>query len=202
MGKIEIRQFSGRDIEPWLRRMAELRIAVFRDFPYLYDGSFEYEEKYLRTYVETPNSIAILALDGGQAIGVSTGLPMADETDHFQAPFVKLGFDPARIFYCAESVLLPQYRGQGVYKHFFLGREAHARKLGGLDWCCFCGVARPDDHPLRPSDYTPLDAVWRRFGYERHPEIHTTYHWKDIGETSESDHEMVYWMKRLTGGPA
>lgn len=197
MGEITIKHLSGREIEPWIPDLARLRITVFRDFPYLYDGTIEYEEHYLQTYLETPDSIAVLALDGDQVIGASTGLPMADETPEFQAPFASLGYDPAKIFYCAESVLLKDYRGRGVYKHFFTGREGHALKLNRFDWCCFCGVQRPEDHPLRPSDFVPLDAIWNKFGYVKQPEIRTFYRWKDIDQTEETDHEMVFWLKSM-----
>ena len=197
MGEISIKHLSGREIEPWIRDLARLRITVFRDFPYLYDGTIEYEEHYLQTYLETPDSIAVLALDGDKVIGASTGLPMADETPEFQEPFISLGYDPAKVFYCAESVLLKEYRGRGVYKHFFTGREGHARQLNRFDWCCFCGVWRPADHPLRPADYAPLDAVWTKFGYLKHPELRTTYSWKDVDQAEETNHEMVFWLKPL-----
>jgi len=197
MGEISIKHLSGKAIEPWIPDLARLRIAVFRDFPYLYDGTLDYEEHYLQTYLETPDSIAVLALDGDKVIGASTGLPMADETPEFQRPFVEQGYDPAKVFYCAESVLLREYRGRGVYKHFFTGREGHARKLGRFDWCCFCGVQRPADHPLRPVDYVPLDAIWTKFGYQKHPELRTSYSWKDVDKSEETDHEMVFWLKSL-----
>lgn len=34
----------GKDIAPLIPRLAELRIKVFHDFPYLYEGSLEYEK--------------------------------------------------------------------------------------------------------------------------------------------------------------
>lgn len=197
MAEISIKHLSGADIAPWIPDLARLRITVFRDFPYLYDGTTEYEENYLQTYLNTADSIAVLALDGDRVIGASTGLPMADETAEFQQPFIELGYDPAKVFYCAESVLLKEYRGRGVYKHFFTGREGHARQLGRFDWCCFCGVQRPLDHPLRPADFVPLDAIWSKFGYVKHPELRTSYHWKDIDQTEETDHEMMFWLKSL-----
>lgn len=197
MADITIKLLSGAAIAPYIPELARLRIEVFRDFPYLYDGSLEYEEHYLQTYVDAPNSLAVLAYDGDRAVGVSTGLPMQDETEEFQRPFVAAGYDPARIFYCAESVLLKSHRGKGIYKHFFDGREGHARRLGRFDWCTFCCVQRPEDHPLRPVDYAPLDPVWRKFGYVRHPELVTHYHWKDVDSQEETDKPMVFWLKSL-----
>ena len=188
---------SGAAIAPYLPDLARLRIAVFREFPYLYDGSAEYEARYLQTYVNSPDSIAVLALDGAQVIGASTGLPMAHEEADFQQPFLQQGYDPQTLFYCAESVLLPPYRGRGVYKAFFSGRENHARQLGGFTHVTFCGVQRPANHSLRPADYTPLDAIWRKFGYQPQPALQTTYTWKDIDETDASPKPMQFWLKAL-----
>lgn len=191
---------SGSAIAPYLADLARLRISVFREFPYLYDGTEEYEARYLQTYLNSPASIAVLVLDGEKIVGASTGLPMAHEEVDFQKPFITHGFNPQTLFYCAESVLLPEYRGRGLYKTFFQGREDHARQLGGFTHLTFCGVERPADHPLRPARYTPLDTIWRRFGYEQHPELRTTYTWKDINEVAESPKPMVFWVKTLADG--
>ena len=188
---------SGAAIAPYLADLARLRITVFREFPYLYDGSAEYEARYLQTYVNSPDSIAVLALDGAQVIGASTGLPMAHEEADCQQPFLQQGYDPQTLFYCAESVLLPPYRGRGVYKAFFSGRENHAQQLGGFTHVTFCGVQRPANHSLRPADYAPLDAIWRKFGYQPQPALQTTYTWKDIDETDASPKPMQFWLKTL-----
>lgn len=196
---LTVRRLTGSDPElrAFLPDLARLRIEVFRDFPYLYDGTVEYEEKYLETYTDCPESIVVLVLDGGKAVGATTGLPMDAETEEFRKPFVEAGYDPSRIFYCAESVLLSAYRGRGVYPKFFAEREGHARALGRFDLCTFCCVQRPEDHPLRPADYVPLDRIWSKFGYVKHPELTTTYDWKDVDTTEETAKPMVFWLKSL-----
>lgn len=196
---LTIRRLTGSDPElrAFLPDLARLRIEVFRDFPYLYDGTVEYEEKYLETYTDCPESIVVLVLDGDKAVGATTGLPMDAETEEFRKPFLEAGHDPARIFYCAESVLLPAYRGRGVYPKFFAEREGHARALGRFDLCTFCCVQRPEDHPLRPTDYVPLDRIWSKFGYVKHPELTTTYDWKDVDTAEETAKPMVFWLKSL-----
>ena len=196
---LTIRRLTGSDPElrAFLPDLARLRIEVFRDYPYLYDGTVEYEEKYLETYTDCPESIVVLVLDGDKAVGATTGLPMDAETEEFRKPFVEAGYDPSCIFYCAESVLLPAYRGRGVYPKFFAEREAHARALGRFDLCTFCCVQRPEDHPLRPADYVPLDRIWSKFGYVKHPELTTTYDWKDVDTAEETAKPMVFWLKSL-----
>ena len=94
-------------------------------------------------------------------------------------------------------MLLPAWRGRGLYRGFFAARERHARALGGIGWMAFCAVLRPADHPLRPADYQPLDAVWRHFGYAPEPRLLTHYDWKDIDRDASSAHPMQFWLKRL-----
>ncbi|MSR14746.1 MAG: GNAT family N-acetyltransferase [Gammaproteobacteria bacterium] len=197
---LTLHTLTGRD--PDLSRrvsdLARLRITVFRDYPYLYDGSLVYEEQYLRTYIECPECVIVLVCDGAKVVGASTGLPLGAETAACQRPFIAKGFDPREIFYGGESVLLPPYRGRGVYREFFHRREAHARALGGFNQMTFCGVVRSKHDLRRPRDYAPLDAIWRKFGYTQYPELTTNYLWKDLDEPTASDKEMVFWMKPLS----
>lgn len=200
MSAVEIRTLQGAALVPWLEHVAALRIRVFRDFPYLYDGTLEYEANYLRTYAECASAVCVLALDGDEVIGASTGLALSDEEAAFRAPFEAQGLDTSAIFYCAESVLLPAYRGQGIYRAFFDRREARARQLGKTR-SVFCAVQRPVEHPLRPADYEPLDAIWQRFGYRPQPALVTTFRWKDIDQPDESDKPMLFYSKSLGAGP-
>lgn len=195
MAAVRIQRFSGAELGTYLDAVARLRIAVFRDFPYLYDGTMDYERKYLRTYLECPQAVVVAAFDGAEVVGCSTAIPMAFEEAAFQQPFIAQGYDPARVFYCAESVLRPEYRGQGLGVRFFEEREAHARELGGFDWFAFCAVVRPADHPLRPTDYVPLDGFWRKRGYAKHPELGASYTWKDIDQGAETSKRLEFWLK-------
>lgn len=172
-------------------------MGVFRAFPYLYEGSAEYEEGYLRTYAEAPGAFVALARDGERVVGASTALPLVQETPEIQRPFLGAGeFDPARILYLGESVLLPEYRGQGLGHAFFEAREAHARTLG-LEVCTFCAVQRPAAHPATPPGYRPLNAFWRARGYQERPDLHTELSWQDVGETEETAKPMRFWVRRL-----
>lgn len=194
---LELKRLSGEALNQYIPELAQLRIQVFRDFPYLYDGDTDYEARYLQTYIEAPDSVIVLAFDGDKVVGASTGIPLKYETDEVKAPFIKAGIDVDSVFYCGESVLLSKYRGQGAGVAFFDHREAHARELGGYEYSCFCGVQRPDDHPRRPAGFKPLDNFWRKRGYEKHPELHTTFSWKELDEDHESPKPMTFWMKKL-----
>lgn len=194
---LELKRLSGAALKQYIPELASLRIEVFRDFPYLYDGDTEYEAKYLQTYIQCPESVIVLAFDGDKVVGASTGIPLKFETEEVKAPFLKAGLNIDKIFYCGESVLISKYRGKGAGVAFFDHREDHARELGGYEFSCFCGVQRTDDHPRRPIGYKPLDNFWRKRGYEKHPELQTTFSWKEIGEAYESPKPMTFWMKSL-----
>jgi GNAT superfamily N-acetyltransferase len=134
-------------------------------------------------------------LDGDRVVGATTCLPLSDEGPEFQEAFVKAGYDIDTICYFGESILLPEYRGQGIGKAFFAHRQAHACSLPGVRLTTFCAVDRPSDHPLRPANYRPLDGLWTAQGYIRHPELQATFVWKEIGEATESPKTLTFWLK-------
>ena len=194
---IDIKRFSGPALSQRLDDVARLRITVFREFPYLYDGDMEYERKYLQTYMRCPEAVVVVAFDNGTVVGASTGIPMANEEPAFRKPFEENGYDPARVFYCAESVLRKEYRGQGAGARFFEERETHARTLGGFDWIGFCAVVRPCDHPLRPPNYQPLDRFWQKRGYTKHPRLQAQFTWKDTDQSEPTSKALEFWLKSL-----
>ncbi len=194
---LRFERLYGRHIGERLYELAELRMTVFREWPYLYDGDLDYERKYLGYYVRSPRAFALVVFDGDEAVGATTAMPLADEADAMKAPFRSAGFDVARVCYNAESVLLPAYRGRGLYRSFFDEREAHARSFGDYDWITHCAVQRPGDHPQRPAHAQPLDAVWRHFGYEPRPELTARYPWRDIGHQEETEKQLMFWIKAL-----
>ncbi len=193
---LRLQNFQGAELEPHLDALGELRIAVFHEYPYLYVGSLEHERAYLGTYLKSPGSLVVLVFDGDRVVGATTCLPMLDEGPEFQAALVEGGYDLGTICYFGESILLPEYRGKGIGKEFFVRREAHARALG-MKLSTFCAVGRPADHRLRPQGYRVLDEFWCSQGYVKHPELRATFVWKEIGEEVESPKTLTFWVKGL-----
>lgn len=194
---LRLERAYGAQIEDHKLQLAQLRMTVFRDWPYLYEGDLDYEQKYLDYYIRTPRSFALLVYDGDTLVGATTAMPLADEAQAMHRPFAEAGFDVQRVFYNAESILLPAYRGRGLYRRFFDEREDYARSFGEFDWITHCAVQRPQDHPMRPADYQPLDEVWRHFGYEPRPDLIAVYPWRDVGHTEETEKPLMFWIKRL-----
>ena len=192
---LAIRAYRGPEIAPLVEDFAHLRITVFRDWPYIYDGDLDYERRYLADYARS-DSILVAAFDGDRLVGGSTGLPLSDHSEVAADLAHALPEDSKNIYYCAESVLLSSHRGQGAYRAFFTLREEHARSLN-CTYAIFASVIRPADHPLRPQDAQPLDPVWRRYGYAPLPGVTTTISWRDIGEDAETPKPLQVWIKRL-----
>ena len=192
-----IESLTGEAMRAAIPALARLRVTVFREWPYLYDGTMSYESAYLRRFAASEDAVVVAAYDGDTIVGAATGAPLGDHADDFAKAFEGDAFDITRIFYCGESVLLSAYRGQGLGHAFFDGREAHARALGRFTHITFCGVVRPDDHPLRPAGYRSLDDFWMKRGYRKADGLTTTYAWKDIDEAGESAKAMQFWLKAL-----
>lgn len=193
---IHVQSFTGEAAFSYINDLARLRIEVFRDFPYLYDGDLAYEEEYLQAFVNAPDSALVIAFDGETVVGAATALPMIHETSNIQQPFLENGYDVSKVFYFGESVLRKAYRGRGIGVEFFKHREAHVARLSGFEYLTFCGVVRPEDHPLRPSDYVPLDHFWRKRGFQQ-TDMYCYMAWKDINEEAERAKPLRFWMKKI-----
>ncbi len=193
----QIHELHGSEVEPWLDALGFLRIRVFREYPYLYDGSLAYERDYLKIYQKATGSLVVIVTDSnGEAVAATTCLPMIEEGPEFQTPFIAQGHDLGEIMYFGESIALPEWRGRGLGKEFFTRREAHAQRLGSKI-TTFCVVDRPDDHPLRPANFRPLEEFWKSRGYLKEPSFQTSFSWKEIGEENESPKTLTFWMKTL-----
>ena len=179
--------------------LARLRIQVFREFPYLYDGSLDYERKYLRIYASTPGAIVVTArdtADAGRIVGAATAKPLAAEQEELLAHFRAAELPVKNTYYCAESVLEAGYRGRGAGHAFFDHREARAKALGFKE-CCFLAVDRPEDHSRRPPDYRPHNTFWTKRGYAEVPDFRASFSWRDLDEIDASPKPMRLWQRQL-----
>ena len=96
------REYLGPAIAPIVGDLARLRVDVFRDWPYLYDGEPEYERRYLAKYARG-DSIVVAAYAGDEMVGAATGMPLADHADDFAAAFDGSGIDLSTVFSSAST---------------------------------------------------------------------------------------------------
>ena len=199
--EVTVAAYTGDQLAEVLPDVAGLRIVVFRDWPYLYDGTLAYEQGYLAKFAKAKDAVIVVARDGDRVIGAATAGPLMQHVPEFAGRFLAHGHDPGRVFYCGESVLLPPYRGRGLGHAFFDHREAHARTCksatGAFTHTAFCGVVRPPAHPARPADYRPLDVFWSKRGYRRIDGLVGSFSWTDIGDATETEKLMQFWTRPL-----
>ena len=214
-GDARVDVLRGAGIGAVVDELARLRIAVFRDWPYLYDGDAAYEARYLAGYASNPRAIVVAVRavepdgvgkgggegagegDGaGRLVGAATGMPLADHDAALVDAVAGAGLDPSTLFYCAESVLLAPWRGRGLGHRFFDEREAHARRLG-FERACFCAIVRPDDHPARPADARSLVPFWEARGYRALPGAVAHLSWRDVGDAGETEKPLAFRVREL-----
>lgn len=193
---VSVAPVTGAGLAEVIPALAALRITVFRAFPYLYDGDAAYEADYLADFAAADGAVVVVARDGEAIVGAATAAPLRTQDKAWQAPLTAAGFDIGRCFYFGESVLLADYRGQGIGHAFFDHREAQARGYGATH-AAFCSVIRADDHPARPANHRPLDSFWRGRGYVPLAGVTARFDWKTIGGSGEEPHELQYWMRAL-----
>jgi GNAT superfamily N-acetyltransferase len=198
---VSVTTVAGDRLNDVLDELSALRLTVFREWPYLYDGNARYEADYLATFSQARGAIIVCAFDGAIMVGAATGAPLAGHTGEFVPLFEARGFDPDEVFYCGESVLLPRYRGRGIGHAFFDHRETHALAMNDAGarfrYSTFCGVVRAAGDKRAPPGYRALDGFWRKRGYEKVDGLRGRYDWREVGSVEETGHDMQFWLREL-----
>lgn len=197
MNELKFKKYIGKEIEKILSPLADLRITVFCDFPYLYEGTHEYEMSYLQTYVNAEKAMVFTVWDNNEMVGACTCIPLTEEMQEVQKPFIDRQLPIEKIFYFGESILIKSYRGNGIGHRFFDEREKHAASFNTYSDTYFCSVIRPENHTLKPDGYYPNDVFWTKRNYEKVPDLTCKMSWKDIDEQEESYKELVFWHKSI-----
>jgi len=140
---LRVEALTGANIAAYLGDVARLRIEVFRDYPYLYDGDLDYEQRYLAAFAASRDGVIVAAFDGEEIVGASTAAPLSGQPEAIAAPFRARSLDLSRYFYFGESVLRGDFRGQGIGVRFLrIARSAcmRTRRLARDLLCCgSCG---------------------------------------------------------------
>ncbi len=199
---MRIQLFTGDTIQPYTRNLAALRIEIFKEYPYLYNGDFDYEQIYLYSYIHAKNAAVVLAFDGKDVIGASTCIALKESDSFIQFPFITEEYDVSKGVYFEESVLKKEYRNQGIGVRFFEEREKWAAdyfKKENIEqgkFTAFCAIDCPEDHPLCPKDYQNLEEFWKHRKYEKQPNLQTQIAWKEIGKEEEEFHNLTFWIRQ------
>jgi hypothetical protein len=195
MNEFKYIQKTGKEIETILDDFAHLRIMVFAEFPYLYEGNLAYEKEYIQTYCQSEKSFFFGIYHQNELIGATTCLPLIDETEEIKKPFIDAKIDVNQVFYFGESIILKKFRGQGFGNLFYNEREKYAMQFGKINLTTFCAVERPNSHPLKPENFRSNDLFWSKRKYIKRPELSCEMKWLDKNESEESTKKLTFWTK-------
>ena len=188
-------KLQSKDIQDYFQEIAQLRIEIFKEFPYLYQGSFDYERNYLCRYIEASDSLVCLVKQGDIIAGMTTAISLAQEDQDIKGQYQEQGYIPEHTCYFGESIIKKEYRNYGVGKQFFKIREEFAiENIPKLKHTTFCAVKRDHSHPLRPENYFDLSEFWSKQGYQK-TESHIKMKWKDINKDKEDYKKLMIWKK-------
>jgi GNAT superfamily N-acetyltransferase len=195
--RIEI--FVGTQMEKIIPFWAHQVLTVFREYPYLYDGTTDEGIAYCKEVMGYKDAAIAVAYRDEKPVGFLSGASFVNFEDHFgnTTGFKAADLDAATFYYFAEVIVLPEYRGQGLSKQLFQRLEAWAVNRGYTNGC-FISESH-EVHPLKPRNYKENDALWRSLEYEK-SNISVTYNWNTIqpdGSSRKQDHIIPYWMKQL-----
>ncbi len=191
---IAMQLLTGPLVTACLDDLASLRLEIFREFPYLYDGVRDGELRYLGLYAETPDALVVTVTDAGKTIGAATGIPLRYETQEMISSFTLTGYPGEPIYYVGELLFYPEYRNRGLGQRLLSLVEERVRSLGKYPTLTCATVERPQDHPLRPPDYTPIERFLARTGFALLPGVTTRLTWREI-DGSTPAHVMNFWSK-------
>jgi GNAT superfamily N-acetyltransferase len=187
---------QGALIQEYLEQIAQLRLSIFKEYPYLYDGRLKDELVYLQHYANHADATAIIASCGNQLAGAVTAIPLKYETEDLITPFTATQYPVESIIYIGELLIYPEYRNKGLGTRLLSGIEQHFLSQKNYQYLTSATVERPEVHPHRPGGYVPIERFLLKNQFAKTPGTVTHFIWKEIDGISR-DHEMKFWIKEL-----
>jgi hypothetical protein len=193
---LEIKSLDGESAREFFNEIAQIRIDLFREFPYLYDGSIEYEREYLETYFKSKNSKIILGLDKGKIVAFSSSISLNEEIEEIKAPFLNRNLDISQYHYIGEVMIKNEYRNLSLPLEFerihkeFATQKGHSKLV-------FMTVRRELNDISRPYKYKDPEKLWRYIGYKILDNMNIEMSWKRIDTGKDENNVLDIWQKNL-----
>lgn len=180
--------------------IAHMRLTLFKEFPYLYEGDEEGEREYLESYFNADTACLILLYDQGEIVGFSSGVGLHEEMPDIQKPFARHGLNTQDYYYVGEVMLKAPYQKKGLTKIFQEHHNWHIQNLkargeGNFSKLTLMTVVRPDDHPLYPEGYEPIDGILNHFGFQKSDTLFVHLPWSQVDQEEVVDHTLNIWIK-------
>lgn len=192
---MNIIQLDSGSIRAHSDNLANLNLTIFREYPYLYSGRLEDELRSLSHYAD--HGSVLVALDCGTIVGAITGMPLDQESLDFTQALRGVGRDPVQYYYIGEIMVQAPYRGSGLGTGMLERFEQQIRQAASFTHACCVTVVRPDNHPLRPTGFRPMEPFCYRQGYLPVQGAVAEVVWQQIDGTTPRN-RLQYWEKPLS----
>jgi len=190
---IKVEVYQGAEIVPLAAELAKISNIAFKEYPYLYDIEDD-ERFYLTKYCGFEEAKLCLARDGTKVIGYAIGVPLKNYTPSFQQPFLNQKLNIDEFFYIGELAILPEYRRQKIGTQLMFQIEEQVKQEQKYPKICLIHIDENKIFAEKPKDF-PSANFWIRLGYLQQPSLSIDLDWKNVGETEETPHTLIYWTK-------
>lgn len=163
---LRIESLSGAESKKYFEDFARLRIEIFREYPYLYEGTVENERNYIENYLSNPQSRIFVLFDGDKICGMLTTVPMSGEYQDIIASFEKTGLKSSESFYLGDMILQKEYRNRKLFPIFFNAALEHAKCKGFKTLSLMCIVCKDADWG-RPAEFRDVVRLCEKIGFTK-----------------------------------
>lgn len=185
--EIQMKNLHGQEGAPYLKEISAFYNAIYREAPYFYDASEAAWDGYIQSYVNTPESVICLALEGETLIGVAIGTPLAKASKKYKMAFSEHPNELNSLFYLGELAMKSEYRQLGIGKKLYGEFERLVREKEQFSGICIW--------QLQSEEKSASLLFWQELGFACRPEIHFEEFWKPVSEAEKIPHPMVCWIK-------
>jgi len=196
-----IKVLTPEQMKPLLPFVANLRVNIFRNYPYLYDGNIAEEMENLEKYAQHNNSALAIAYCNETPVGFLCGSDLMHYSVHFENSIEDLfksgNLHAKNYYYCADIIILPEHRGKYLAPQLFDAIENYAQQKGYTASCFI--TEHHENHPLKPHDHKSLVPLWNNLNYQKSALItYATWQTYQLDGTIKSEqHPLIFWLKTL-----
>lgn len=193
-----LKVFLGNEARRYSQQMARVYINMFKEFPYLYEGSIvECEKNYLEGYFISNLSRILLLFKNERVVGVSVSLPVDEVKEtKIKSTFLKKQLDTSKYFYIGGTVIEEPFRSLELIRTISKYHETHA-KNNGYSQLVFVTVKRNPFHPSQTVNYRTLEPIWQHLGYSLVEGIEVKDKWKQADTHQEEENTLHIWTKAV-----
>lgn len=186
--------------EQEIDQLACMRITAFKEFPYLYEGSKQYELEYLNEYQQKAiDGFLVQAWDKQNLVGILTGCALTSDIEIVRDGARLLANQNVSIqnyYYIGEAIITPEYQGKKILPHMLWKLGKTVVSLGKYSSLCFLTVIREDNDSRKPELYKPTEPLWLKLGCQKRADIRCSFEWPTImtdGSVQNIFNDVEFW---------